>query len=95
MRIRHESFGDHYSQARMFFLSQTETERNHIVTALVFELSKVETPPVRERVVSHLMHVDESLAKRVAAGLGLGSRLSPPQQPCRRAVTSSPRPLSA
>jgi hypothetical protein len=77
MRIRPESFADHYSQARMFFQSQTETEKNHIVSALVFELSKVETPPVRERVVSHLMHVDEGMVKRVAAGLRLGSGVEP------------------
>jgi catalase len=91
MRFRPESFADHYSQARMFFLSQTETERNHIVTALVFELSKVETPPVRERVVSHLMHVDQSLAKRVATGLRLGSRVEPAATtvPARRDIKPS------
>ena len=71
MRIRPESFADHYTQARLFFLSQTRPEQDHIASALVFELSKVETPSIRERVVSHLMHVDETLAKRVAAGLRL------------------------
>jgi catalase len=95
MRIRPESFADHYSQARMFFLSQTETEKNHIVSALVFELSKVETPPVRERVVSHLMHVDESMAKRVAAGCASGVGSSPPQQRCPLAAKSNSRQLSA
>jgi len=50
MRIRPESFGDHYSQTRLFFFSQTETEKNHIVAALVFELGKVEPPTVRQRV---------------------------------------------
>src|SRR6202023_45787 len=72
-----EAFADHYTQARMFFLSQTEPEKNHIVAALVFELSKVETPAVRERVVSHLVHVDEGMAERVAAGLRLKSAIEP------------------
>ncbi len=73
LRIRPESFADHYSQARLFFVSQTATEQNHIVAALIFELSKVETPAIRERVVSHLVHIDATLAKRVSAGLGLGT----------------------
>ena len=77
LRIRPESFADHYTQARMFFLSQTEPEQNHIVAALVFELSKVETPAVRERVVSHLVHVDEGMAERVAAGLRLKGATEP------------------
>jgi catalase len=92
MRIRPESFADHYSQARMFFLSQTETEKNHIVAALVFELSKVETPAVRERVVSHLLHVDEGMAKRVSAGLRLGKAIEPAATtvPARRQIKPSP-----
>ena len=71
LRIRPESFADHYSQARQFYISQTETERTHIQNALVFELSRVERPAIRVRVVSHLLNIDESLAERVAAGLGL------------------------
>ncbi|RZJ61419.1 MAG: catalase [Acidovorax sp.] len=70
-RIRPESFADHYSQARMFFRSQSPLEQSHIASALVFELSKVGTPHVREAVVGHLVHVDPALAERVAAGLGL------------------------
>ena len=92
MRIRPESFADHYSQARLFFLSQTEAEKNHIVAALVFELSKVETPTVRQRVVSHLMQIDEGMAKRVAAGLRLGSaiELAVTTMPERRHIKPSP-----
>ena len=92
MRIRPESFADHYSQARMFFLSQTETEKNHIVAALVFELSKVETLAVRERVVSHLLQVDEGMAKRVGAGLRLGKAIEPAttKAPARRQIKTSP-----
>jgi catalase len=69
-RIRAESFADHYSQARQFYLSQTAYEQAHIASALVFELSKVEHLHVREAIVGHLRHIEEDLAKRVAAGLG-------------------------
>ncbi|MRR54079.1 MAG: catalase [Deltaproteobacteria bacterium] len=68
-RIRAESFADHYSQARQFYLSQTAYEQAHIASALVFELSKVEHLHVREAMVGHLRHIEEELAKRVAAGL--------------------------
>ncbi|MGZ9130890.1 MAG: catalase, partial [Candidatus Binatia bacterium] len=69
-RLRPESFADHYSQARQFFISQTPIEQKHIGDALVFELSKVERPDIRLRVVSHLLNIDEDLAKTVADGLG-------------------------
>jgi len=70
-RIRAESFADHYSQARQFYLSQTAYEQAHIASALVFELSKVEHVHVSEAIVGHLRHIEEGLAKRVAAGLSL------------------------
>jgi catalase len=70
-RVRSETFADHYSQARQFYKSQTPVEQNHIANALVFELSKVETPAIRSRMVSHLLNIDEQLAKEVAGGLGL------------------------
>ena len=72
-RIRAESFADHYSQARQFYLSQTAYEQAHIASALVFELSKVEHVHVRKALVGHLRHIEESLAKRVAAGLAFDS----------------------
>ena len=72
-RVRAESFADHFSQARMFLHSQSELEQAHMASALVFELSKVETLHVREAVVGQLRNVDESLARRVADGLGLQS----------------------
>lgn len=77
-RVRAESFADHYSQARLFYRSQTAPEQAHVASALVFELSKVETPHVREAVVGHLRHIDGDLAKRVAAGLGLAALPSAP-----------------
>ncbi|MEW6634866.1 MAG: catalase [Pseudomonadota bacterium] len=70
-RIRAESFADHYSQARQFFNSQTEPEQRHIAMALTFELSKVETPVIRERMVSHLLNIDNGLAETVADKLGM------------------------
>jgi len=69
-RIRLESFADHYSQARQFYLSQSKYEQAHIASALVFELSKVEHAHVCKAIVGHLRHIEEDLAKRVAAGLG-------------------------
>ena len=70
-RLRAESFADHYSQARQFFISQTEGEQDHIAAALTFELSKVKTPVIRERMVSHLLNIHETLAARVGEALGL------------------------
>ena len=70
-RVRAESFADHYSQARLFYRSQTPHEQTHIATALVFELSKVEHVHVRQAMVGHLRHIDAGLAQRVATGLAL------------------------
>lgn len=70
-RLRSESFADHYSQPRMFYRSQSAIEQAHIASAMVFELSKVETGYIRERMISHLLTIDESLGKRVAEGLGM------------------------
>ena len=70
-RIRPESFADHFSQAHQFYASQTPVEQQHMVDALVFELSKVELPRIRERVVARLRNVDEDLATQVADGLGM------------------------
>src|SRR6201996_6329385 len=75
LRQRPESFADHYSQARQFYISQTKVEQDHIAAALVFELSKVEESAIRERVVSHLPNIDEGLAEQVAAGLGLKGKI--------------------
>jgi catalase len=71
VRLRPESFADHYSQARQFFISQTATEQRHIVKALTFELSKCENPVIRERMISHLLNIDETLGSAVAEKLGI------------------------
>ncbi|QNH17796.1 catalase HPII [Xanthomonas sp. SS] len=87
-RVRAESFADHYSQARMFFRSQSKPEQAHVASALVFELSKVETAHVREAVVGHLRHVDQALAQRVADGLGMDAL--PPAPPAAVAPQDMP-----
>jgi len=76
-RARPELFADHYSQARQFYRSQTAIERRHIGDAFVFELSKVERPDIRSRVVAGLRNVDEDLASDVADGLGMAERPDP------------------
>lgn len=77
VRERSESFADHFSQAALFFSSQTETEQNHIIKALRFELSKVETIAIRERMLGLLNQVDKTLAKKVATGLGIAVPAEP------------------
>ncbi|MBC7938203.1 MAG: catalase, partial [Chitinophagaceae bacterium] len=71
VRIKPEKFADHYSQATLFFASQTAVEQQHIVNAFVFELTRVELPAIRQRMVSVLRNVDEGLAQAVADGLGM------------------------
>jgi catalase len=89
-RVRSETFADHYSQARQFYISQTETEQNHIAAAFTFELSKVETPAIRERAVSHLLNIDEGLAQAVADGL----RLKQMPKPAEAAMPTKDLPPS-
>ncbi|PPQ30995.1 catalase HPII [Rhodopila globiformis] len=91
-RVRAELFADHYSQARQFYLSQAAVEQTHIKDAFVFELSKVETPAIRARVVSHLLNVDDALAKRVAEGIGLDAMpaAAEPARPVIRDLKPSP-----
>ena len=89
LRARAESFADHYSQARLFYRSQDEHEQAHIASSFVFELSKVgvleQVPP---RMVGNLRNVDEDLAKRVAAGLGIP--LPPKAKAAREPVDMAP-----
>lgn len=71
VRARSASFFDHFSQAALFWNSQSEPEKEHLVQALCFELGKVEVSDIRQRMVGMLAHVDDTLANRVAEGLGL------------------------
>ena len=84
VRVRSETFADHYSQARLFYRSITKPEQKHLGQALTFELSKVETEPIRRRMLGHLAVIDEGLAKQVREGLGfdgLVEKITPARQP--------------
>ncbi len=70
VRARSDSFNDHFGQAKLFFNSQTPTEKTHIVKALRFELGKVETMAIRIRMLGLLSQIDTELAEKVAQGLG-------------------------
>jgi catalase len=72
IRTRSEKFFDHFSQATLFFKSQSEPEQLHLIQALQFELGKVERVEIRERMLRILNQIDGSLATRVAEGLGAG-----------------------
>jgi len=71
VRERSPSFGEYYSQPRLFWNSQTEVEQQHIIGAYSFELSKVGRTYIRERVVDLLARIDTKLAQGVADNLGL------------------------
>lgn len=71
IRARSKSFFEHFSQARLFFNSQSEPEKDHIVDAFSFELGKVKDVTVRERMLGMLNQIDEGLATQVAYNLGL------------------------
>ena len=93
VRGKPEKFADHFSQAQLFFRSQTVAEQRHIIAAFRFELSKVTVPAIRERVVSVLLNIDPTLARGVAEGLGMA--LPPPQPmalatPVKSEVDTSP-----
>ncbi|WP_395942855.1 catalase [Brevundimonas sp.] len=90
VRLRAETFADHYSQARLFYRSQTEIEQAHLASAIVFELSKVSLPHVRDRILSNLRNVDDSLAKRVAEGLNLP--LPKASRPAVKPIDLAPSP---
>jgi catalase len=77
VRMRSRSFQDHYSQATLFWNSMSATEKQHIVEAAQFELGKVETIEIREKMVEHFNHVDHDFATRVAGGIGV----QPPAEP--------------
>ncbi|WP_432671739.1 catalase [Flavobacterium sp. SM2513] len=84
VRERSTSFADHFSQARLFFDSQTPTEQNHIIKALRFELGKVETVAIRLRTLGLLAQIDNKLATKVAEGLGL--EVPQPEKPMNKGV---------
>jgi catalase len=82
-----ERFADHYTQATLFWNSQTPAEKQHIINAFRFELSRVQTPAVRRRMVSGLMNVAPELARAVADGLGMKELPEPMPKALKKAVT--------
>jgi catalase len=70
-RRRSDTFADHYSQARMFFQSLSTPEQRHVISAFGFELAKVESKPIRCRMLGHLHLIDPTLAKAVEGALGM------------------------
>ena len=86
VRAKPEKFADHYTQAKLFFNSQSPFEQAHIAAAFRFELSKVTVPAIRERMVSSLRNVSEELANQVAAKLGITEM----PEPMPKALTSTP-----
>ena len=81
MRGKAERFADHYTQATLFWNSQTDVEKQHIVNAFRFELSRVQTPAIRERMVSGLMNVAAELAEARGGGPRASARC---RRRCRR-----------
>ena len=78
LRGKPEKFADHYTQATLFYESQTAVEKAHIAGGFRFELSKLTVPAIRERMLSSLVNVSAELAATIAAGLGIGV---PPAMP--------------
>jgi catalase len=90
-RRRGQKFFDHFSQATLFWKSQSDTEKNHIVQALRFELGKVDTASIRERMVGMLANVDRGLAEKVAEGLGL-TEIPTVEPPLNRSLPADGNP---
>lgn len=88
VRGKPERFADHYTQATLFWNSQTPIEKAHIISAFRFELTRVQTPAIRERVVAMLVNVAEDLAEGI--GYGLGMKELPPAQPKALMQTTVP-----
>jgi catalase len=97
VRVRSESFGDHYGQAKLFWNSMSAVEKEHIVKALQFELSKVETREVRQRMLGHLAQINDVLATQVAIALGelTLSGAGQPTSPAKQSGQPAPAPSKA
>lgn len=94
VRGKPEKFADHYTQARLFYDSQTPVEQAHIAGAFRFELSKLTVPAIRRRMLASLRNASEDLAARVAAGLGMELPEPLPRaidNPATPEVTESPK----
>jgi catalase len=84
VRGKPEKFADHYTQATLFYASQTPVEKAHIRRGFRFELTKVQVPAVRERVVAMLANVDLELSRSLARDLGMAKAPAPLPRALRR-----------
>ena len=91
VRLRAESFRDHYSQARLFYRSVTPQEQKHIAMALTFELSHVDIPDIRRRILGHLDVIDSKLGTQVADSLGMSGEAIK-AQPAAMPIDLDPSP---
>ena len=71
VRQRSESFKDHYSQAKLFWNSMTDVEKQHIIEAFHFEVGKVKDKDIQQQIVEMFSNVDLELAKKIAEGVGV------------------------
>ena len=90
IRARSASFFDHFSQAKLFFNSQSKPEKEHIINALTFELGKLKSDDIRSRMLGRLTFVDTDLAKQVAAVLGIP--VPKPEQPINHRIPADGNP---
>lgn len=90
IRERSKSFFDHFSQAKLFYNSQSQPEKEHLIMALTFELGKLKTPAIQKRMLGLLSLVEKDLAGRVADGLGL--KVPVPENPVNHSIPADGNP---
>jgi len=90
VRERSESFFDHFSQAKLFYNSQSQPEKDHLILALTFELGKLKTPEIQKRMLGLLSLVEKDLAGKVAEGLG--QKVPAPENPVNHSFPADGNP---
>lgn len=90
IRARSKSFFDHFSQAKLFYNSQSKPEKEHLINALTFELGKLKSDEIRSRMLGRLTFVDTDLARQVAAGLGIP--VPKPESPVNHSIPADGNP---
>lgn len=90
IRARSQSFFDHFSQAKLFFNSQSQPEKEHLINALTFELGKLKSDAIRKRMVGLLLFVEKTLAQAVADGLGIP--VEKPEEPLNHSIPADGKP---
>ncbi len=90
VRARSKSFFDHYSQAMMFYNSQSQPEKDHILNALTFELGKVKSDEIKRRMLGLISNIDNVLAENI--GKGLGMKVTKPEYPINHSIPADGNP---